>query len=108
MMLFSAGLPTVRNVPLIGDVNNGRGYACRGRGGGRGGKAYGNSIYSLLNSAVNQTPQKNIVYSKYKCALLFSRSVVSESLGLHGLQHTRLPCPSLSPRVCSNSCSLSL
>ena len=24
----------------------------------------------------------------------------------HGLQHTRLPCPSLSPRVCSNSCSL--
>ena len=22
-------------------------------------------------------------------------------------QHTRLPCPSLSPRVCSNSCSLS-
>jgi len=25
----------------------------------------------------------------------------------HGLQHTRLPCPSLSPRVCLNSCSLS-
>ena len=25
----------------------------------------------------------------------------------HGLQHTRLPCPSLSPRVCSNSCPLS-
>ena len=25
----------------------------------------------------------------------------------HGLQHTRLPCPSLSPRVCSNSCLLS-
>ena len=25
----------------------------------------------------------------------------------HGLQHTRLPCPSLSPRVCSDSCSLS-
>ena len=24
----------------------------------------------------------------------------------HGLQHTRLPCPSLSPRVCSNSCPL--
>ena len=28
-------------------------------------------------------------------------------LWLHGLQHARLPCPSLSPRVCSNSCSLS-
>ena len=26
----------------------------------------------------------------------------------HGLQHTRLPCPSPSPRVCSNSCPLSL
>ena len=28
------------------------------------------------------------------------------TLRTHGLQHTRLPCPSLSPRVCSNSCSL--
>ena len=35
------------------------------------------------------------------------RSVVSNSLQPHGLQHTRLPCPSLSPRVCSNSCPLS-
>ena len=25
----------------------------------------------------------------------------------HGLKHTRLPCPSLYPRVCSNSCALS-
>ena len=25
----------------------------------------------------------------------------------HGLQHARLPCPSLSPRACSNSCPLS-
>ena len=29
------------------------------------------------------------------------------TLWSHGLQHTRLPCPSLSPRVCSNSCPLS-
>ena len=36
--------------------------------------------------------------------LLFSHSVVSDSLGLHGLQHTRIPCPSLSPGACSNSC----
>ena len=27
-----------------------------------------------------------------------------ESLRLHGLQHTRLPCPSPSLRACSNSC----
>ena len=39
--------------------------------------------------------------------LLFSRSVVSDSLRPHGLRHTRLPCPSLSPGVCSNSCLLS-
>ena len=32
-----------------------------------------------------------------------SRSVVSDSLQPRGLQHARLPCPSLSPRVCSNS-----
>ena len=32
---------------------------------------------------------------------------MSSSLWPHGLQHTRLPCPSLSPRVCSNSCPLS-
>ena len=41
------------------------------------------------------------------CNMLFSHSVVSEFLLLNGLQHTRLPCPSLSPRVCSNSCPLS-
>ena len=39
--------------------------------------------------------------------LLFSHSVVSDSLRPHGLQHARLPCPSLSPGVCSNSCPLS-
>ena len=33
-------------------------------------------------------------------------SVVSDSLRPQGLQHTRLPCPSLSPKVCSNSCPL--
>ena len=31
---------------------------------------------------------------------------MSESLWPHGLQHTRLPCPSLSPQICSNSCPL--
>ena len=30
-----------------------------------------------------------------------------DSLQAHGLQHSRLPCPSLSPRVCLNSCPLS-
>ena len=38
--------------------------------------------------------------------LLFSHYVMSASLQPYGLQHTRLPCPSLSPRVCSKSCPL--
>ena len=37
----------------------------------------------------------------------FSCSVMSDSLRPHGLQHTRLPCPSPTPRVYSNSCPLS-
>ena len=34
----------------------------------------------------------------------FSCSIVSNSLRPHGLQHARLPCPSPTPRACSNSC----
>ena len=34
----------------------------------------------------------------------FSYSVVSDSLRPHGLQHSRLPCPSPTPGVYSNSC----
>ena len=37
----------------------------------------------------------------------FSRSVVSDSLQPHGLQHLRSPCPSLIPGVYSNLCPLS-
>ena len=37
----------------------------------------------------------------------FSFSVVSDSLQPHGLQHTRLPCPSPTPGAYSNSCPLS-
>jgi len=37
----------------------------------------------------------------------FSCTVVSYSLQPHGLQHVRLPCPSPTPRACSNSCPLS-
>ena len=32
---------------------------------------------------------------------------MSDSLRPHGLQHSRILCPSLSPSVCSNSCPLS-
>ena len=39
--------------------------------------------------------------------LLFSSSVMSDSLWPHRLWHTRLPCPSSSLGACSNSCPLS-
>ena len=34
----------------------------------------------------------------------FSGSVMADSLWPHGLQHTRHPCPSPTPRACWNSC----
>ena len=38
--------------------------------------------------------------------LLFNCQVMSDSLWPHGLWHARLPCSSLSPGVCLNSCPL--
>ena len=41
-----------------------------------------------------------------KSTMWFSHYVMSDSLQPHGLQHTRLLCPSVSPGVCSDSCLL--
>ena len=46
-------------------------------------------------------------YYAKQAYLLSSHSVVSDSLRPCGLQHARLPCPSPSPGVSSNSCPLS-
>ena len=48
--------------------------------------------------------QTSLVFS----LIQFSRSVMSDSLQPHGLQHARLPCPSPIPGACSNPCALSL
>ena len=40
-------------------------------------------------------------------SIQFSCSVVSDSLWPHQLQYGRFPCPSPTPRTCSNSCPLS-
>jgi len=40
-------------------------------------------------------------------SIQFSPSVVSNSLRPHGLQHARPPCPSPTPRACSNLCPFS-
>ena len=41
--------------------------------------------------------EKKEVFPFLPLLLLFSRSIMSDSLWPHGLQHTRLPCPSPSP-----------
>ena len=46
----------------------------------------------------------SVCWGLFRVSVQFSRSVVSESLRPHGLQHTRPPCPSLTPGACSNSC----
>ena len=54
-------------------------------------------------------PSIPIIRWQYICGflLLSSCSVMSSSLQPHGLQNARLPCPSPSPRACSNPCLLS-
>ena len=47
------------------------------------------------------------MYPVILSSVQFSRSVKSNSLWPHELQHARPPCPSPTPGVCSNSCPLS-
>ena len=54
-----------------------------------------------VNSLPTELPGKPIYQ------LLCSHWIMSDSLWSHGLQYTRLPCPSLSSGVCSNLCPLS-
>ena len=64
------------------------------------------SVFSLILLPVilmNTWWEKRIVV----LVQFFSCSVVSDSLRPHGLQHTRPPCPSSTPKVYSNSCPLS-
>ena len=56
-----------------------------------------------LEDLINQMPQKTDAVRFHIQIPQFS-SVASNFLRPHGLQHTRLPCPSPSPRAYSNSC----
>ena len=60
------------------------------------------TIHRVANSGTQVSAHTLCVLSVH-----FSHSVMSQSLQPHGLQHARLPCPSPSPRDCSNSCPLS-
>ena len=57
--------------------------------------------YVITNTRLTLTT--NYFYKNKLLLLLFTCSVVSNSLWPHGLQHARPLCPSLSPGTCSNS-----
>ena len=59
------------------------------------------------NIIIHRNLLKKTSLFKFLNVLLFSHSVMSNSLKPHGLQLTSLPCPSPTPRACSNSCPLS-
>ena len=48
-----------------------------------------------------------MVFNAGNLVIVVQFSVMSDSLWPHGLQHNRLPCSLLSPRVYSNSCAVS-
>ena len=52
------------------------------------------------------TPRSEIPKSTYTLHVAL-QSLSCVRLQPHGMQHARLPCPSLCPGVCSNSCPLS-
>ena len=60
-----------------------------------------------MNFVLNYIQCRGLSNYATEILLLFSHSVVSDSLQPHGLQHTRLACLSLSPGVLSNSYPLS-
>ena len=64
----------------------------------------------MLISAIHQHEASvtiHLAFCVQQLPIKFSRSVMSNSLRPHGLQHARLPCPSTIPRAYSNSCLLS-
>ena len=64
------------------------------------------SFVGICYSRNRKHIQVNTIFMPNCWALLFSHSVVFNSLWPHGLQHAWFPCPLLSPGVCSNSSPL--
>ena len=61
------------------------------------------SLFIIINSGVSSTFAQYLLFSSDQ----FSHSVMSDSSQPHGLPHAELLCPSPTPRVYSNSCTLS-
>ena len=60
--------------------------------------------FSLTNVGSQPHHQGGKPECGFNSSVQFSRSVTSNFLRPHGLQYSRLPCPSPTPRACSNSC----
>ena len=68
---------------------------------------FSNIFNPTLVKSSNVEPKKMEDWLYWDCpyfSVQFSCSVVSDSLQPHGLQYARLPCPSPTPRACSDSC----
>jgi len=60
----------------------------------------------LVDTVGEGEGETNRVALTHISSIQFSRSVMSDSLRPHGLQHTKPPCPSPTPGVYPNSCPL--
>ena len=58
----------------------------------------------LMNILASLSPSRYLDFQSSSAQV--NRSVVSDTLWPHGPQHARLPCPSPTPGVYANSCSL--
>ena len=65
------------------------------------------SLHFIWNALLSNTKQLLQMLGVKLGSIQFSCSVMSDSLRPHGQQHSRFPCPSPTPRACSNSCPLS-
>ena len=64
-------------------------------------------VMMIYDHIMAPLPTVWVILSTLMSLLLFSHWVQSSFLWPHGLQRTRLPCPSLSAGVCSDSCPMS-
>ena len=70
-------------------------------------QTHGLLVFTYNNSVVRSIKQFDQGHTRKGGGVQFGRSVMSNSLQPHGLQHTTLPCPKPAPEACSNACPLS-
>ena len=72
-------------------------------------EAWRAAVHGVANSwtQLSNWTELNWIEYSYISSVHFSHSVVSDSVWPHGLQHSRPPCLSPTPRACSNTCPLS-